>query len=226
MKPCLRSSYLKKRPLLGKVGSMHRTFLILLFLVIPITALHSQTTSVIAVSPDKKFQLLRQQGESTDRGEARKVLSLCNKEGKILYQWTSGLGTTTALWSPDGHFVAINDMPGEKGDLLRIFALDPATPSVTPLRDPDGKNLRREVETRHGSFLSKVDAVTLRASEWKEGRLWCLLTGTFSPKRQASVHVPFHHLWVFKLEGTNAPLLQEEWTLTDPREKSYRDSDR
>jgi hypothetical protein len=217
---------LKKKAVLGNVGSMQRTFLILLFLVTPITGLYSQTASVLAVSPDKNFQLLRQQGESSDRGEARKVLSLCNKEGKILYQWTSGLGTTTALWSPDGHFVAINDMPGEKGDLLRIFALDPAPPSVTPLRDPDGKKLRREVETRHGSFLSKVDAVTIRATEWKEGRLWCLLTGTFSPKRQAAVHIPFHHLWVFKLDGKNTPLLQEEWTLTDPREKSYRDSDR
>jgi len=217
---------LKKRAFLGKVASMHRTFLILLFLVTPITGLRSQTVSVIAVSPDKHFRLLRQQGESSNRGEARKVLSLCNKEGKLFYQWTSGLGTTTVFWSPDGRFVAINDMPGEKGDLLRIFALDPATPSVTPLRDPDGKKLRQEVETRHGSFLSKVDAVTLRASEWKEGRLWCLLTGTFSPKRQAAVHIPFHNLWVFKMDGKNMPILQEEWTLTDPWEKSYRDSDR
>jgi len=98
--------------------------------------------------------------------------------------------------------------------------------AVTPVRDPDGKKLRQEVETRHGSFLSKVDAVTLRASEWKEGKLWCLLTGTFSPKRQSSVHIPFHHLWVLKLDGNNAPILQEEWTLTDPQEKAYRESNR
>jgi hypothetical protein len=217
---------LKKSSPLGKVDSMRRPLLILLFLVLPITGMQAQNSAVISSSPDGNFQLRRQQGESSDRGEARKVLSLCSKEGKVLYQWTSGLGTTAALWSPDEHFVAINDMPGEKGDLLRIFALDPSTPSVTPLRDSDGKKLRQEVETRHGSFFSKIDAVTLRASEWKEGRLWCLLTGTFSPKRQPSVHIPFHHLWVFKLDGKNAPLLQEEWTLTDPREKSYRDTDR
>ena len=205
---------------------MLRQLLIPLILVTLITRAHSQSSQVISSSPDGNFQLLRQQGESSDRGEARKVLSFCNKEGKVLYQWSSGLGATTALWSPEGHFVAINDMPGEKGDLLRIFLLDPSTPSITPLRDPDGKKLRQEVETRHGSFLSKVNGVTLRASEWKEGRLWCLLTGTFSPKRQVSVHIPFHHLWVFKLDGKNPPLLQEEWTLTDPREKAYRDSDR
>jgi hypothetical protein len=186
----------------------------------------AQTAEVISSAPDGNFQLRRQQGETSDLGEARKVLSLCDKQGKVLYQWTSGLGTTSALWSPDGRFVAINDMPGEKGDFLRVFALDSATMALTPVRDPDGKKLRQEVESRHGSFLSKVDSVTLRASEWKDGKLWCLLTGTFSPKRQSSVHIPFHHLWVLKLDGTNAPILQEEWTLTDPREKAYRENDR
>lgn len=205
---------------------MHRSFLTLLFLVIPITGIWAQTAELISSAPDGNFQLRRQQGETSDLGEARKVLSLCDKQGKVLYQWTSGLGTTSALWSPDGRFVAINDMPGEKGDFLRVFALDPATMALTPVRDPDGKKLRQEVESRHGSFLSKVDSVTLRASEWKDGKLWCLLTGTFSPKRQSSVHIPFHHLWVLKLDGTNAPILQEEWTLTDPKEKAYRENDR
>ena len=215
----------KSRPL-GKVDPVHRPFLLLLFLVLPIGGMRAQTATVISSSSDGNFQLRRQQSEASDLGEARKVLSLCDKGGKVLYQWTSGLGTTSALWSPDGRFVAINDMPGEKGDFLRIFALDPTTIVVTPVRDPDGKKLRQEVETRHGSFLSKVDAVMLRASEWKEGKLWCLLTGTFSPKRQSSVHIPFHHLWVMKLDGNNAPVLQEEWTLTDPKEKAYRDNDR
>jgi hypothetical protein len=217
---------LKKSRPLGKVDSMRRPFLILLFLVLPITGMRAQTSTVISSSPDGNFQLRRQQGESSDLGEARKVLSLCDKQGKVLYQWTSGLGTTSALWSPDGHFVAINDMPGEKGDLLRIFALDPITSSITPVRDPDGKTLRREVETRHGSFLSKVDGVTLRASDWRDGKLWCLLSGTISPKRQSSVHIPFHHLWVLKLDRGNAPSLQEEWTLTDPKERAYKDNDR
>jgi len=217
---------LKKSSPLGKVDSMRRPLLILLFLVLPITGMQAQNSAVISSSPDGNFQLRRQQGESSDLGESRKVLSLCDKGGKVLYQWTSGLGTTSALWSPDGRLVAINDMPGEKGDLLRIFALDSSTGSVTPVRDPDGKKLRQEVETRHGSFLSKVDAVTLRASEWRDGKLWCLLSGTFSPKRQSSVHIPFHHLWVLKLDGGNALVLQEEWTLTDPKEKAYRDNDR
>ena len=115
---------------------------------------------------------------------------------------------------------------GKRGDFLRLFALDSTTPAVIPLRDPDGKKLRREVESRHGSFLSRIDAVTLRASEWKEGKLWCQVSGTFSPKRQTSVHVPFHHLWVLKTEGKNPPVIEQEWTLTDPKERAYRDENR
>lgn len=179
--------------------------------------------AIISASPDGKFQVRREQATSGDLGEARKSLSICTADGKVLYEWVSGLGTTTVLWSPDRRFVAINDMPGEKGDLLRLFALDATIPSVLPLRDPDGKKLRQEVDTRHGSFLSRVDTVTLRASEWKEGKLWCQVTGTFSPKRQPSVHVPFHHLWVLKTDGKNAPVIEQEWTLTDPREKPFRD---
>jgi len=189
-------------------------------------AAESEHPSIISTSPDGKFIVCRQQATSGDLGEARKTLSICSSDGKSLYEWISGIGTTSTLWSPDGRFVAINDMPGEKGDFLRLFALDSTTPAVIPLRDADGKKLRREVESRHGSFLSRIDAVTLRASEWKEGKLWCQVSGTFSPKRQTSVHVPFHHLWVLKTEGKNPPVINQEWTLTDPKERAYRDENR
>jgi len=187
-------------------------------------ASESEHPAIISSSPDGKFVVCRQQATSGDLGEVRKTLSIRSRDGKALYEWISGIGTTTALWSPDGKFLAINDTPGERGDLLRLFALNPETTSVMPLRDPDGKKLRQEVETRHGSFLRRIDAATLRASEWKDGRLWCTVTGTFSPKRQPTVHVPFHHLWVYRIDRTNAPVLEQEWTLTDPKERSYRDS--
>jgi len=190
------------------------------------TGAQSQSSQVISTSPDGRFSIRREQASSGELGEARKSLVICARDGKPLYEWVSGIGATTVLWSPDGRFVAVNDMPGEKGDLLRLFTVNATAPSVIPIRDPDGKKLRQEVETRHGSFLSKVDAVTLRASEWKDGKLWCLVTGTFSPKRQSSVHVPFHHLWVLKTDGKNSPVVEQEWTLTDPKERAYRDKAR
>jgi hypothetical protein len=196
---------------------------LLLFLLLLSTAL-PQETSVLSQSPDGKFLLRRQQAEAGDRGEARKNLLICSAAGKVLYEWLSPLGASTALWSGDSRFLALNDMPGEAGDQLRIFYLDPSGTAAVPLRDPDGRKLKADVEKRHGSFLSTVDKVTLRASEWKEGRLWCTVTGTFSPKRQPTVHVPFHHLWVYRIDGTNTPVPEQEWTLTDPRERSYRDS--
>ena len=196
---------------------------LLLFLLF-LPSSHAQETTVLSKSPDGRFFLRREQAESGDRGEARKKLAICSQEGKVLYEWFSPLGATTPLWSGDSRFLALNDMPGEAGDQLRIFYLDPSGASAIPLRDPDGKKLKAEVEKRHGSFLSHIDKTTLRASEWKEGRLWCTVTGTFNPKRQPTVHVPFHHLWVYRIDGTNAPVLEQEWTLTDPKERSYRDS--
>ncbi len=192
--------------------------------LVTLCTMQAQETTLLSRSPDGKFLLRRERAESGERGEARKTLSICSPGGKVLYEWISPLGATTALWSGDSRFLALNDMPGDAGDQLRVFHLDPSGRSVTPLRDPDGAKLRAEVERRHGSFLSRVDKAALRASEWKDGRLWCAVTGTFSPKRQPTVHVPFHHLWVYRIDGTNTPVLEQEWTLTDPKERSYRDS--
>ena len=180
--------------------------------------------SILSASPDGKFLLRRRQAESGERGEARKSLEICSAAGKILYAWVSPLGATTALWCPDGRYLAVNDMPGENGDQLRLFFMDSDKISVAPLREPDGRKLRSEVESRHGSFLSKVETVSLRGMDWREGLLWCQLNGSFTPKRQPSIHVPFHHLWVFVLNGSNPPVLKEEWTRTDPREKPVRDA--
>jgi hypothetical protein len=198
-------------------------FLLLALFVLPENG-HTQEVTLLSKSPDSRFLLRRERAESSDRGEARKSLAVCYKEGKVLYEWLSPLGATTPLWSSDSRFLAVNDMPGEAGDQLRIFYLDPSGKTVVSLRDPDGAKLKSEIEKRHGNFLSSVDKAALRAFEWKEGRLWCTVTGTFTPKRQPTVHVPFHHLWVYRIDGTNAPVLEQEWTLTDPKERSFRDS--
>jgi len=179
--------------------------------------------SIISRSPDGIFQLCRMQADPGERGEARKILEITGRNGKILYQWSSPLGATTALWSRDFGHLAVNDAPGDRGDQLRVFALDGANQRVTPLREPDGAKLRSEVESRHGGFFSALERVTLRSLEWKEDRLWCQVTGTFSPKRQRGIHVPFHYLWIFKVHGEEAPVLQEEWTRTDPKERPVRD---
>ena len=179
-------------------------------------------SKTLSVSPDGNFLIRRQRADPGEHGEALKNISVCSKEGKVLYEWIGGLGATSVLWSPDSRHVAVNDMPGNGGDQLHLLALNPGTPEVKSLREPDGKKLKNEVQTRHGNFLSSVNNVSLRASEWREGHLWCLVTGTFSPKRDPSVSVPFHHLWVFAFPENDPPLLQEEWTRTDPREKPVR----
>lgn len=178
---------------------------------------------IISTAPDGKFIVRREKTDPSEHGEARKSLEICSSAGKVLYAWVSGLGVTKLLWSSDSSYLAVNDTPGEQGDMLRLFALDPIKLSVTPIREPNGKKLIHEEEVRHGSFLSTVDKIDFRAAEWREGRLWCLLTGSAHPKRQPTVHIPFHHFWVFGIHGTNIPVLQEEWTLTDPRERAVRD---
>ena len=177
---------------------------------------------ILSVSPDGKFLVRREKAEPGEHGEARKNLEICSKSGKILYSWASGLGATTLLWSPDAGYLAVNDMPGEHGDLVRLFALDSVESVVTPLREPDGKKLLREEDLRHGSFLSALDEVHLRAVEWRDDKLWCVLTGSAHPKRQPTVHVPFHRLWVFGLNGIEPPVLQEEWTRDLPGERAER----
>lgn len=197
---------------------------------IDLTSLHAaeveEGATILSTSPDGKFFLQRKRADSNDHGEAKKCLEIVTSSGKVLYSWISSLGATTALWSPDSQYLALNDMPGDKGDQLRIFAMNAGSRSLTPIREPDGKKLLAEVEARHGSFLSLVDKVSLRAFDWRGERLWCQLEGTFRPKRQPTLKVPFHHLWVFQLNGPNPPLLQQEWTLTDPKEKPIRDIER
>ena len=195
-----------------------------------LTSLHAAEAemgaTILSTSPDGKFLLQRKRADSNDHGEAKKCLEIVTSLGKVLYSWISPLGATTALWSPDSQYLALNDMPGDKGDQLRIFAMNAGSLSLTPIREPDGKKLLAEVEARHGSFLSLVDKVSLRALDWRGGRLWCQLEGTFRPKRQSTLKVPFHHLWVFQLNEANPPLMQQEWTLTDPKEKPIRDIER
>lgn len=178
---------------------------------------------ILSTSPDGAYQIRRFQADPGERGEARKTLSLITAGGKTLYAWDSQLGATTVLWSQDSRHVAVNDMPGEKGDQLFLLAIDSSSQTAIPVRERNGSALTAEVEKRHGSFLSRIEKAVLRASEWKDGRLWCTVTGTFVPKRQPTVHVPFHHLWVYKVDGTNAPVLEQEWTLTDPKERPTRD---
>ena len=182
--------------------------------------------NILSTSPDGKFQLRRLEAGTGELGEARKEVEITTPAGRVLYRWISPIGATSALWSPDSKYLAVNEAPGDLGDQLRLFVLDPAKPHVTSLREPNGRKLRAEVESRHGNFLSEIERVSLRAMDWREGQLWCKLAGDFTPKRQPTVHVPFHHLWVFRMEGERDPLLIEEWTLTDPKERSYRDQGR
>jgi hypothetical protein len=93
---------------------------------------------------------------------------------------------------------------------------------VLLIREPEGKKLRAEVESHHGNFLSLMEGVTLRALEWRENRLWCSVHGTFSPKRNRRVHVPFHYLWVLGMGGDSTSIV-EEWTRTDPKERPLLD---
>jgi hypothetical protein len=178
---------------------------------------------LLSVSPDGLFELRRLPAEPGERGEARKELEI-TLQGRVIYRWTSAIGATSLFWSTDSRYLAINEAPGDRGDQLRLLALDAVKSSVTPLREPNGIKLRSEVESRHGSFLSRVDRVSLRAMDWREGRLWCKVSGIFTPKRQSGVHVPFHHLWVLQVNGAADPVLTEEWTLSDPKEQAYRDS--
>jgi len=187
------------------------------------TARPSPTPQSLSTSPDGRFLLRREQAESDDLGRVRKSIEICSVDGKVLYSWTSGLGSTTPLWSPDGHYLAVNDMPGDGGDLLRIFYLDPEKPAVIAVRNADGGKLLELVSSRQGNFFTAVEKIHLRAEEWKEGRLWCLLTGVSHAKRQSSLHARFHHLWVLEMKGAEEPALVEDWTRTDPKEKPSND---
>ncbi len=179
--------------------------------------------TVLSQSQEGHFQLRRLPADPGDRGEARKALEITDQYGKTLFQWTSPLGTSSASWSQDGRFLAVNDAPGRGGDQVWVFSLDPISRRVIPIREPDARKLRSEVESRHGGFFITLEKVTLRFIEWRDDRLWCHVTGSFASKRQRGIHVPFHYLWVFKCSAEGVPRLEEEWTRTDPRERPVRD---
>lgn len=173
--------------------------------------------------PMEAFQLRRLQAEPGELGEARKTLRITGPGGRVLYEWNSPLGTISAIWNGRTAYLAVNDVPGRQGDQLRVFALDAAKQCVIPLHEPDGVTVRAEVEPRHGGFFSTVDKVIIRCVEWKEGRLWCQVTGTFATKRQRGIHVPFHYLWVFRVSGEDPPAFEEKWVRTFSMELTVRD---
>lgn len=182
--------------------------------------------AVLSQSPDAHFQLRRLPADPGEHGEARKSLEIADREGKTLFQWISPLGASSAIWSQDSRFLAVNDWPGRGGDQVWIFSLDRHAKRVIPLREPDGKKLMQELEDRHGSFLHLVGGLTFRALEWRENRLWCSLNGNFLPKRNRSVQIPFHYLWVMgEVDGGEVRCL-EEWTRTAPKERPVRDTDK
>lgn len=183
-------------------------------------------TAVLSQSPDGYYQFRRLPADPGERGEARKTLEITDRGGKTLFQWISPLGASSAFWSQDGRLLAVNDGNGRGGDQVWIFSLDPVSRRVIPIREPDSRKVHAEVESRHGGFFSTLEQVSLRCLEWKGDRLWCQVTGTFAPKRQRGIHVPFHYLWVFRVRGTEAPVLEEEWTRSDPKELPIRDSER
>lgn len=179
---------------------------------------------VLSHSPEAHFQLRRLPADPGEHGEARKTLEITDREGKTLFQWISPLGASSAIWSQDSRFLAVNDGPGRGGDQVWIFSLDPGAGRVIQLREPDGKRLIQELENRHGSFLHLVGGVAFRALEWRENRLWCSLNGNFLPKRNKSVHIPFHYLWVMGIEDGVGVRFLEQWTRTDPKEKPVLDT--
>ena len=169
---------------------------------------------VLSVSPDGMFQLRRLRAGPGELGEARKTLEITAPNGKVLYQWYSPLGATSAVWRQDSLYLAINDAPGIQGDQLWIFRLDLAANDgnrVAVVREPDGKRLLGEIQLRHGSFLSRVEKVSIRAIEWRDGRLWCAVSGNSVPKRHPTVRVPFYYLWVLAFSSESEPLIDEEW---------------
>lgn len=183
-----------------------------------------ERVTLLSQSPDAHFQLRRLPADPGDHGEARKTLEITDREGKTLFQWISPLGASSAIWSQDSRFLAVNDGPGRGGDQVWIFSLDPLASRVISLREPDGKKLLDELANRHGTFLHLVGGLTFRALEWRENRLWCSLNGNFLPKRNRSVHIPFHYLWVMGMADGGVMGCLEEWTRTDPKERPVKDT--
>jgi hypothetical protein len=178
---------------------------------------------VISNSPDGLFSLKKNEAVPGERGEAMQRSELCNAEGKVLYAWISPIGSSTALWSPDHRYLAVNEMPGREGDQLRVMSLGEGK-QVICLREPDGRLLKTEVEKLHGGFLRGIGRVSLHAWQWEGGRLWCRLGGEFSLIRQPQIRIPFHFLWVLRMErgGAAGAVLDQEWELTLPKERPSR----
>ena len=190
----------------------------------PVSAVELSGESwVISVSPDGSFLVKKSAAAPGERGEAMQRSELCDAKGKVLYAWISPIGSSTALWSPDHRYLAVNEMPGIAGDQLRILSLE-GDKQGTRLREPDGRLLKATVEKLHGGFLRGVSRVSLHAWQWEGGRLWCRLGGEFSLIRQPQIRIPFHFLWVLRMEagGAAGPVLDQEWEMTLPKERPSR----
>jgi hypothetical protein len=96
-------------------------------------------TNVLAVSPQKNWQIQRRQVGNLSGGDPELIDFVDLKSGKIVFSFVSTRRSADAEWSSDGSFVAINDRIATSGDFLYIFRVKEG--HITLIRAPNDDSL-------------------------------------------------------------------------------------
>jgi len=137
-----------------------RFFLLYLsFALLPVTA---DWINVIALSPQKTWQIQRRQVGSSSGGDPEFIDFVDLKSGKIAFSFVSIRRNTDVEWSSDGTSVAINDRIATSGDFLYIFRV--TNGQITLVRAPGDDALKGLLMETYN--LKSTGRFTLTGRHW------------------------------------------------------------
>jgi len=148
------------------IASTLRIFsLYLFFALLPASA---DWIDVLAVSPQKTWQIQRRQADNLDGGDPEFIDFVNLKSGKIAFSFTSIRRSTNATWSSDGSSVVINDRTATSGDFLYIFRVTEGHVVLirTPGDDHPGNDYLTYSLIEAYKQLSQTGRFTLTGRQW------------------------------------------------------------
>lgn len=106
----------------------------LVYSCLALLPLSADWVDVLAVSPQKTWQIQRRQIGNLTGGDPEYIDFVGLRSGKTIFSFSSTRRSTDAEWSSDGSSVAINDRIATSGDFLYVFCV--TNDHITLIRAP------------------------------------------------------------------------------------------
>jgi len=137
--------------------------ILLAFISMSLLPLTADGIDVLAISPQKTWQIQRRQIGDLAGGDPEFIDFVNLRSGKIVFSFASIRRSADAEWSPDGSMVAINDRIATSGDFFYIFRV--TNEQVILIRAPGDDVLTSALRAVYGR-LKSTGRFTVTGRKW------------------------------------------------------------